>query len=109
MGTWATVAALVALALSVAVLAWLLHLAAKLRGYVLAAGEATRVLRDASERALAEFPIEPGEGRRKAPAPFMDPIEESGGQVWLADNNPDEPTADDVWKRDAADERGPGA
>jgi hypothetical protein len=80
MGTWATVAALVALALSVAVLAWLVHLGHKLHGYVLQAGEATRLLTAASEQALAE----PADGKRKAPPPFMDSLDddepESGGR-----------------------------
>lgn len=87
MGTWAVVGLIVALAVVVGVLAWLLHLADKLRRYVLQAGEATRLLSAASKRALAEFPIEPAEGKRKAA----------------------EPSADELWARDARDELGPGA
>jgi hypothetical protein len=74
---------------SVAVLVWLVTLGRKLDGYVRASGEAARALSAAADRALAEFPPEPAEGRRKA-HPRMDAIEEHGGTVWLADNSDDD-------------------
>lgn len=53
---WLWVAWVVALAVAVCVIAWLLHLGNKMRGYVVQAGEATKLLRAASERARAEHP-----------------------------------------------------